>query len=163
MTEKLKKVNVGAIALTVLVFGVILVLMSGKKEESIEKETKSVFNENNYEEALEKRLKDIIEKIDGVGEVTVMITLEGSALYTYATDTTQDTKADGDSKRESTVVLSVNGTNNKEAVVSGYTLPDIKGAAVVCSRTLTPTLQGKVIGVTSAALGISTSKIFVTN
>lgn len=163
MTEKIKKVNVGAIALALLVLGVILVLMSGKKEDSIEKKSEPVFNETNYEEALEKRLKDIIERIDGVGEVSVMITLEGSALYTYATDTTQDTGADGDSKRESTVVLSVNGSNNKEAVISGYTLPNIKGVAVVCSRTLTPTLQGKVIGVASAALGISTSKIFVTN
>ncbi len=163
MTEKIKKLNAGAIALILLAVGVVAVLMSNKDETAVEKETYAVFDEAVYEEALEKRLKSIIEEIDGVGEVSVMITLEGSALYSYATDTAHDTKADGDSKRESTVVLSANGTNNKEAVISGYTLPSIKGAAVVCSGALSPTLQGRVIGTVSAALGISTSKIFVTN
>ncbi len=163
MTEKIKKLNPGVIALVLLVIGVITVLLSNKDETATEKEAVAVFDEAAYEESLEKRLKNIIQAIDGVGEVSVMITLEGSALYRYATDTAQDTKADGDVKRESTVVLSANGSNNKEAVISGYTLPGIKGVAVVCSASLGPTLQGRVIGTVSAALGIPTSKIFVTN
>lgn len=163
MTEKIKKINVGAIVLILLAVGVIMVLLSDSEKSESVSETTKMLDETLYEEDLEKRLKEIIEQIDGVGEVSVMITLENSVLYTYATDTAQDTNADGDSKRESTVVLSVKGSNTKEAVISGYVLPNVKGAAVVCSRTLTPALQGKVIGVVSAALGISTSKIYVTN
>ena len=163
MTEKIKKLNIGVLAIVLLIVGVAAVLLSDKGGEETEVEAQQLFDEAIYEEELEKRLKSIIEEIDGVGNVNVMITLEGSALYTYAPDVAQDSKSDGDIKRESTVVLSVNGTNSKEAVVSGYSLPNVKGAAVVCSGVLTPTLQGKVIGVASAALGIPTSKIYVTN
>ena len=162
MTEKIKRINPIAAVLLLLAVGALMVLFSGKdKGETVEYEHQ--FNEVAYEESLEKRLKEIIERIDGVGEVKVMITLEGAAFYTSATDTAQDTKADGNNKRESTVVLSAKGSNTKEAVVSGYSLPNVKGAAIVCSCPLTPTLQGKVIGVVSSALGISTGKIYVTN
>ena len=163
MIEKLKKPTPLTIVIVAMILGLLLILFSGKKETTEKSRADEFFNETAYEEELEKRLKGIIEDIDGVGDVKVMITLEGSAVFTYATDVTQDTKSDGDLKKASTVVLSANGTNNKEAVISGYSLPAIKGAAVVCSRTLTPTLQSKVIGVVSAALGISTNKIYVTN
>ena len=162
MTQRIKRIKPRAVALVLLVLGVMTVLLSGRAGEEKTEDT-YFFDEVVYEETLEKRLKEIIERIDGVGEAKVMITLEGSAFYTYATDTANDTKADGNVKRESTVVLSAKGSSTKEAVISGYTLPAVKGAAIVCSRTLTPTLQGKVIGIAASALGIPTSKIFVTN
>ncbi|MBE6650913.1 MAG: hypothetical protein E7613_06330 [Ruminococcaceae bacterium] len=163
MTEKIKKINGITIAVILLAVGVLMVLFSGKKDGSTEPVEKYVFDESAYEEQLEKRLKDIVENIDGVGNVSVMITLEGSAVYTYATDTAYDTHADGDSKTQSNVVLSVKGSNNKEAVISGYKLPSVKGAAVVCSRALSPSLEMKVVGIVSSALGIPTNRIFVTN
>lgn len=163
MTEKLKKINPITVIFAVLSVGILLVIFSGQKNETKETVEEASFDESVYERELERRLKGIVEKIDGVGEVSVMITLDGSAIYTYATDTANDTGSDGDTKKESTVVLSVKGTNNKEAVVSGYKLPEIKGAAIVCSRTLSPVLQSKVIGTVSAALGIPTSKVYVTN
>ena len=163
MTEKIKKPNGVAVAIMVLAIGVLMVLLSGRREKASDITEKYEFDESAYEEQLEKRLKCIVENIDGVGNVSVMITLEGSAVYTYATDTAYDTRADGDSKTETNVVLSVKGSNTKEAVVSGYKLPSVKGAAVVCSRALSPTLELKVVGIVSSALGIPTSKIFVTN
>ena len=163
MTGKGHRVNLVAVAIILLVLGVLMVIFSDGDKGDTSNNAESIFSEAEYEKGLESRLTELIRKIDGVGEVSVMVTLEGSAVYNYATDTAQDNKADGDSKRESTVVLSAKGSNTKEAVVSGYSLPDIKGAAVVCSTTLTPSLQAKVIGVVSAALGISTSKIYVTN
>ena len=163
MTEKLKKAKGLTVAITFLLIGVLLTFFSGRKESKTEPSEKYVFDESAYEEQLEKRLKTIVENIDGVGRVDVMITLEGSAVYTYATDTTYDTRADGDSKAESNVVLSVNGSNNKEAVISGYKLPAVKGAAVVCSSALSPTLEMKVVGIVASALGIPTNRIFVTN
>lgn len=163
MTGKLQSKNTVFVMLALLVLGVLMVISSGKDKSIQTDEAESVFDEVDYEERLENRLKKIISQIDGVGEVNVMITMEGSAMYTYATDTANDTRADGDFKRESTVVLSVKGTNTKEAVVSGYLLPNIKGAAVVCSRRLTAELKSKVIGVVSAALGIPTNKIYVTD
>lgn len=164
MTEFFKKKNLLFLFLLLFVIGLLLVLFSQedkKEEETVSSELE--FDEERYEEMLEKRLKTIIEKMDGVGEVSVMVTLEGSALYTYAIDTTQDISPDGDSKKESTVVLSTTESSNKQAVISGYTLPKVKGASVVCSNTLSATQRSNVISVVSAALGISSAKICVTN
>lgn len=149
---------------TVFVFGILMIAFSGtdkKSENSVS--GKPDFEIAGYEEALEERLKDIIEKIDGVGTVSVMVTLEGSAFYSYATDTSEDLGKDGNEKKERTVVLSSESTSKKEAVVSGYTLPKVKGAAVVCSGKLSETLRKRVIDVVCASLGISSAKICVTN
>ncbi|MBE6701400.1 MAG: hypothetical protein E7582_05890 [Ruminococcaceae bacterium] len=163
MNEFVKRNYKLIVALLFLLLGVLFVLFSEPKDNTENKKEEKTFDENEYEKNLEQRLKKIVEEIDGVGEVSVMLTLEGSAIFSYATDVSQDTKAEGDLRKESTVVLSLDGSSKKDAVVSGYTLPEVKGAAVVCSNTLSPTLQSKVIGVVSAALGIPTSKIFVTN
>ena len=149
--------------LFLLILGMILVMLPGEKKVKKTAETSIGFDEEAYEKALENRLKSIVEKIDGVGEASVMVTLEGSALYSYATDTSQDNGKDGNSKRESTIVLSTKASSVKEAVISGYTLPKVKGAAVVCSYDLSASLRAKVIGVVSAALGISSARICVTN
>jgi hypothetical protein len=42
------------------------------------------FSESEYSVMLEKRLSDILEKMEGVSDVTVMITLEGGVSYEYA-------------------------------------------------------------------------------
>ncbi len=163
MKIKLKKSDLIIILVLSAIVGILMVLFSGNTNKADAVDTTKVFSEADYTESLEKRLKSIIEDIEGVGQVSVMITIEGSQIFSYATDVSQDTKADGDYKRESTIVLTAGGTNTKSPIVSGYKLPEIKGAAIVCSKRISPTLQAKVIGVASAALGISTSKIYVTN
>ncbi len=163
LTQLFSKKNSIIILIAFLVLGIILVFLSdGEKKES-NPSTDIGFDEEEYEINLEKRLKKIVEEISGVGEVNVMVTLEGSAFYSYATDMTQDFGKEGDSKRESTVVLSTGTSSTKEAVVSGYTLPKVKGAAVVCSGNISSSIRAKVISVVSAALGISSARICVTN
>lgn len=151
------------ILVLLLIVGLCLIFFSGEKNNNEAVGTDLGFDEEVYEQSLEKRLKRIVEEIDGVGEVSVMVTLEGSATYSYATDISQDNGKEGSSKKESTIVLSTKASSIKEAVISGYTLPKVKGAAVVCSSNLSATLRAKVIGVVSAALGISSAKICVTN
>ncbi len=161
MTEKLKRLNPKAMIIILLVLAAVLIFWPQKDKES-EAVAAGTFSESNYAEKLEDRLTSIIEEIDGVGKVRVMVTLETSALYEYATDTDRDIK-DGSTKSSTNVVLSVKGSNTKEAVISGYTLPKVNGVAVVCSGRITPLIESKVIGIASCALGIPTSKIYVTN
>ena len=161
MSEKTKII----ILLLLVVTGVFLVFFSSVGEEKkAESDLSSVlFDESEYEKKLETRLTELVGKIDGVGMVSVMVTLDGSAIYTFAQNSVEDVSADGDFKSQADIVLSTKGTSTKEAVVSGYTLPKIKGAAVVCSNKLTAKTIEKIIGIVSASLGISTDKIYVTN
>ena len=143
--------------------GVALTLFSSPKKSEPSEESMSVFNETQYEKELEEKLVKLVENIDGVGKVSVMITLEGSAVYSFAQDLNENVSADGTLKTQASVVLSNKGSNVKEAIISGYSLPKVKGAAVVCEKKLNAVVLEKVIGVVSASLGISTDKIFVTN
>ncbi len=163
MTDKFKGKSNYIVLVILLIVGLCAVLFSPKRAETTYTEQATSFNENEYEKELEARLKSLIEQIDGVGTVSVMITLEGSVIYSYAQDMTENVGSDGDVKRESSIVLSAKGTSVKEAVVSGYALPNVKGAAVVCRNKLSATLLEKVIGTVSASLGITTDKIYVTN
>ena len=148
---------------SVLIVGIIMALSPSQNDDDLENADAVTFNESRYEEQLEERLKDLIEQIDGVGNVTVMITLEGSALYTYAQNVSEDIESDGNVKKETNIVLSTKSSSIKEAVVSGYSMPKIKGAAVVCDNRLSAGMLEKIIGTVSASLGISTDKIYVTN
>ena len=163
VTDKIKSKSNYIVLAALLVIGLFMVLFSPKQAEEKHVEQTVSFSENEYERELEVRLKSLIEQIDGVGTVSVMITLEGSVVYSYAQDVTENVGSDGEVKRESNIVLSAKGTSVKEDVVSGYTLPKVKGAAVVCKNKLSATLLEKVIGTASASLGISTDKIYVTN
>lgn len=164
MESKFKNKMGYVIFAVILMLGIILMTKSPENvEKNIDQSPSMIFSETEYEAQLESRLKSLIEEIDGVGEVSVMITLEGSARYSYAQDLNENIGADGDVKKETSVVLSAKSSSIKEAVVSGYTLPKIKGAAVVCENSLNAVLLEKVIGTVSASLGISTDKIYVTN
>jgi len=164
MIDKIKNRPYYVLLVALAVFGIMLVTLS--KDENVAEghdENVNLFSESEYERALESRLEGLIEKIDGVGSVSVMITLSGSAKYTYAQNTSEDVDADGDIKKEVSIVMSNKKSNVKEAIVSGYTLPEIKGAAVVCEKKLSAEILKKVIGTVSASLGITTDKIYVTN
>lgn len=164
MIENLKSKLLPIVFLLLLFLGAFMMLSDkDSNNETISEKTVGVFDETEYEKRLENRLKSLIERIDGVGSVSVMITLEGSAVYSYAKDSKEDVSADGDVSVDTSVVLSSKSSNVKEAVVSGYTLPKIKGAAVVCEKRLSATLLERVIKTVSASLGISTDKIYVTN
>ncbi len=163
MIEKiLKKPYLYLTCIALIALFVLILSFRGNGEEKSET-VSDAFDETAYERDLENRLKTLVEKIDGVGNVNVMVTLEGSAVCTYAQDSTQDIGAQGDIKKVSTIVFSAKSASVKEAIVSGYTLPKIKGAAIVCEKKLNASLIEKVIGVVSASLGISTDKIYVTN
>lgn len=164
MTDKIKSKLLPLVFVLLFFTGGAMMLFPKENTEAKDgQELVGVFDETEYEKRLENRLKSLIERIDGVGSVSVMITLEGSAVYSYAKDSKEDVSSDGDVSVDTTVVLSTKSSNVKEAVVSGYTLPKIKGAAVVCEKRLSATLMERVIKTVSASLGISTDKIYVTN
>lgn len=164
MTQILKNKGITLLIVLMLIIGVVMAMSPSSKEKEVSvNENNPIFNESIYESQLEVRLKKLIEQIDGVGSVSVMITLEGSALCTYAQNSSENIASDGDVKKETNIVLSNKSSSIKEAVVSGYTMPKIKGAAVVCKNNLSAVMLEKIIGTVSASLGISTDKIYVTN
>lgn len=89
-----------------------------------------------YEKRLEKKLADAISEIDGVGKLTVIITLDS---------------------------LSENVYSDKGQAVKTVITPKVRGAAIICEGGGNIMVKQKVVELTSKVLGISTARICVTN
>ncbi len=87
-----------------------------------------------YEEVLEKRLSDILSGIEGVGELSVMVTLECSEETEYG--------------------------KNEEMLLS-VKMPRVRGVIVVCGGGDSVVVQEKVIRAVSGVLGISSARVSV--
>ncbi len=108
-----------------------------------------------YAEHLEGRIAAICAEVKGVGEVSVFVSLDGGYRTLYATDAQS-----GSSGYKQEIVMSGSGSG-REAVVSAYQNPEIEGVAIVCDGAGNASVRAELIGLVSAALGVSTNKIFV--
>ncbi len=122
-----------------------------------------------YIDSVEKELVQIIGNVQGVGEVSVMITLEtpGQTIYAQSEkSTSQVNYGDDGAKDESTQYESeytiINGENGDAPIVQMQTLPEIKGVAVVCEGGDDITVISRVTELVSVVMGVSTNRIFVT-
>ena len=119
------------------------------------------------EQTLEQRLQSLLEKIDGVGTVSVMVTLDRSSQQLYEKDEKTETKlqnsSDGGTEntaRETEIVLAGSA---KEPLMTGIVQPKVRGAAVVCSGADDPVIREKVTYTVAKALNIGISKVYVTD
>jgi len=101
-------------------------------------------------ERLEKRLSELLRKISGAGEVSVMIFASDDGKSEYAADTS------GTSSEN--VVLGSSSSEHLEEV--RRISPDIVGVAVVCPGS-GENLRAEITMLVSALFGISASKVYV--
>ena len=111
-------------------------------------ETTTTVTEDDYATVAQQQLKDILEKIDGVGSCEIMITLENGYENDYAKD------VDGD-KTEYAVV------GGKTVLISTKT-PRIAGVLVVCRGGDKSSVKSEVTDIVSTLFGIDKIKVSVT-
>lgn len=120
----------------------------------------------------EAKLREILGRVAGVGEVEVMVTLRNGVEYRYAKDAktssvmTYSGGTDHPVPREQTAdaeerYLLVDGSGGKSPLVLTAVPPTIKGVVVVCSGAASPIVQGRVIEAVSTALGVSSLQVCV--
>ncbi|MCD7771707.1 MAG: hypothetical protein LUH23_06445 [Oscillospiraceae bacterium] len=153
--EKLRLTSKQLIYLSVAVLSVLLILtlnsFESEDEEVSDSETiPDVSSE--YAEKLKHELEEIISKIDGVGDVTVMLTIESSASYVY----TQDIEKDELETKSETVII-----GNKEALIERIDNPQVSGVLIVCTGGDRAVIQEQVIKAVSTVLDIPTNKVYV--
>ncbi|MBE6588489.1 MAG: hypothetical protein E7647_08795 [Ruminococcaceae bacterium] len=150
--ERLKNKKIWLIAAAIL--GIVLMVVPGlfpESEESKEKAADTVY----YSEILEKKLKELITSAEGVGEATVVVTLDTSLESVYATN---EKRGEGSIAVEYVII---NTGDGEEPVPVSEIYPRVRGVAVVCSGGAEPEVQKRVTELICAALGISSNKIAV--
>ena len=125
-----------------------------------------------YELRLEQRIRDVLKKVDGVGEVDVMLTLfsssekvlrvdkERSRSATSETDSSGGTRQQADeSLRESTVLAGSSGSG--EPVVEKELAPEISGIVISAQGGGNASVQKEISEAMQALFGLPAHKIKV--
>lgn len=105
-----------------------------------------------YQSYLEEKVAGLCASVDGVGKVTVIVTLEGGFSSEYAVEY----------KDGSEEYVTVGSGASQNGLFLTRRLPKISGIGVVCQGGLNPTVQRELTALLSAALGVSSNRIYVT-
>ena len=159
--KSMKKSGKLAVALFFVAIGVFLLLFGNR----VGKDTASqggdpsseafTYTVEEYRAELEARMEAICSQVTGVGEVEVVVMLDGGFSYVYATD--KKTNSSGESLSYVTV-----GSGDRESLVYlTEKAPAIVGIGVVCAGGMDPTVRREVTSLLSAVFGIGSNKIYV--
>lgn len=146
--KKLKRSDWLILVLTGILILIIALPTDTKEKKQAEKSKENISKENNTMEAskdeIERKLEDILEKIDGAGDVKVMITYQDSGTQVVEKDknTSENSLEESDSTggvrstkeqqlQESTVYEEADAGNTP--FVSKELLPKVEGILIVAS------------------------------
>ncbi len=139
--------------------GVALLLLGayGKGEDKkSENSEETSMNAEAYANYTEQRISELCEKIAGVRDVHVVVTLEGGYNTVYA----QNSQS-GSSGYKNEFVLTGNGSS-EQAILVGYSTPKVSGVGIVCKGGGEDAIKKEIISLVSATFGVSSNKIYVT-
>lgn len=154
---------IGIFGLLLIVFSEFVPSGNSKKIDDSSSSLSETSYSNSFKEKTEKELKDIISKIDGVGDVSLMLTLDGTTEYVYAedVDTQNDEDSDSKSNKYKNEVIIVDSDGNETALVKKIIEPKVAGVVIVCTGGGNLEVKERVIKAVSSALNISTNNICV--
>lgn len=141
------------------IVGVLLLVVSEfipESEEDVEiTENDDEMSFTSYEKDIEERLKNLIESIDGAGNVQVMVTIESGDEKVYATES----KKTENNEEKSYVLVDIEGSDS--GLLLKIAQPEIRGVAIVCQGADSPTVRNAVVGAVTSVLGISSNRVNV--
>ncbi len=148
--------------LLVIAAGVLLLLWpSGEKAKTAETTSSGLTgSEEDFSvEALEDRLGEVLSKIDGAGQVSVMLTVRSGMERVLAEDTNTELSEDEQTREEKTVIISTG--SGEEAVLITQRYPTFQGALVVCRGGDDPKVQLLLTRAVAALTGLGSDRITV--
>lgn len=174
ISEKLKVIFKGENSVRIIVFaglaGLCIILLSSwfpEKEEKAEtpssQSSETVCDPEGYSEyteKLEKRLQNMLSRIDGVGSCSVMITVSGGVSYSYAQNAQQEIGKNVNEIKKEHVVLDKD--NGDYPLVESVRNPEIVGVIIACEGGEHNVVRECIISAVGAVLGIPSNRICVT-
>jgi stage III sporulation protein AG len=106
-----------------------------------------------YKNRLETELAALLSRMDGVGEVEVMLTLKDSGAHVLD----KNVKRDGDSSETDTVVYS--NENGEEPYVTNQFTPEVEGVLIVAEGGGNAVIVSDISDAVMALFGIEAHKI----
>ena len=141
----------------VVLAGILLMLLPGKKTAAQTQESGGSFSL----EDTERRMEELLGRMDGVGRVQVMLTLRSGETLSLAEDSSATRGSGGDVRQDSQVLTVNRGSGWQEALVTRQDYPVYQGAVVVCQGAGSSAVRLAVTEAVAALTGLSTEKITV--
>ena len=145
--------------------GLLLIMISSllpdKKQETVKPSENGIsFAETDELRCdTEKRLGELLSSIDGAGSVKVYLPFGSCQRSIYASEGRRSRS--GDKTEEEDKYVMVGSGSEKSPLVETVEKPEVTGAVIVCDGGDSPSVREKMYKAASAALGISTAKIYV--
>lgn len=130
---------------------------SGKQKGTQEKNVQEAVisqEENSYEEQMEKKLEELLSQVEGVGQVRVMLTFEGSGERKVEKD--KQVRTDGS---EEQTVYEESGSASRTPYVTSESNPQVEGVLVIAEGGDKSRVKEEIIGAAQALFGIEPHKI----
>lgn len=169
MNKDLKKLfgqikNTKLLAVIFIVGIALLMLPGGEKSSESSDKNDPTADFLEYKEELERDLSNILKKIKGAGNVSVMITLEDSGHTYFAKDVSETIKEREDGKEKNTDtshILKNEKSNGESPLITKKTYPSVSGVLICATGAKNPQIKSNIIKATEALLGIKTHRIEV--
>ena len=143
--------------LLVVLVGIILMLLPVSSQTKETEENKSQSPQESFDlAAMEQRMEEVLGKIDGVGKLRLMLTLQSGTRLTLA----EDTQRDQDRTQREIVTLN-RGSGNQEIVITNRFYPVYQGAVVVCQGADSSAVRLAITETVQALTGLPSDRIRV--
>ena len=109
---------------------------------------------------LETRLETILCRMNGVGDVEVLLTLETGTSYQYQTDVQTHTKQE-DAEVQKETVLASDGSGKQVPITVRTTYPTYQGALILCQGADSAAVRLDVTNAVSDLTGLGSDRISV--
>lgn len=161
LPDKKRNIILSIIGVIALVLLVVIEFSSGSETPSPQ-DNRTDFS-SDYTEDLEKKLKELLEEIDGAGKVDVMITLESCYENVYAKS--YDSRKDGNESEYSSQIteeyIVVKSGSDEECLVVKVYEPAVKGVAVAAEGADNIKVKTAITETVCALFDISSNKVSV--
>ena len=144
-------VAAGTLGLCLIMISSLLPKENKKIPEKSQAESENV---TDYCIETEKKLTDFLSRIDGVGKVNVLVTLNNREEYVYAKEG-RKVISDNKTEEEEEYVM-IGGSGEKSALI------EISGVVIACSGSGSAVVRESIYNSVSVAFNIPTSRIYVT-
>lgn len=161
LKSKNKKVFYLSIVLIIAAaFFVFSIAFKTGKKNSEQKSENNQISVSDYASSIEKKLTDMISKLDSVNEVSVFVMVDSTPRIEYLTEKSEEVKQEGESKNSvvsETVVFEKDGSILTPIVVTTI-MPKVTGVLIVTNK-ISASTKISIISSVSVVLNIDRESI----
>lgn len=145
-------------ALLILAVGLLLMLLPQQSATATEETEPTEAAEQI--QTMEQLLQDILQQVDGAGEVAVLLSEQEGEQTIYQTDTQTDADEGSSSNRAETVIVT-NADRDESGLVLRRDPPKYQGAVIVCQGGDRADVRLAIVEAVQCATGLGANQICV--